>query len=214
MAASGSSRAARASLAWLAAACGLVVAPGCGGSQILLDWHEPSFSGPPLRKVLVVAVKNDPTRRRIWEDTLSRALAGTGAEAVASYRLFPDALPDTAAVVATVRAQHFDGLLVTHRVNTEQVNRVIPGGTTLEATGVVHDPFYGSYDTVYRQVDAPDLVETDQIVRDRTDLWEVRGTGRLVYQGYTESTNPESATELSRELTQLVVPRLRKAHLF
>jgi hypothetical protein len=116
--------------------------------------------------------------------------------------------------VTAVRAQHFEGIVVTHRVNTEQVTRTIPGGTTFEPAGVVHDPFYGSYDTVYREVSAPDLVATDQVVRDRTEVWELRGKARLVYRGYTECTNPTSATEISKDLTQIVVPRLCKAHIF
>ena len=192
----------------------LLGALGCGSSKILMDWREPAFAGPPLHKVLVVAVKNDPARRRIWEDAFVSALAGYGAAATSSYRLFPDALPDTAAVVAAVREQHFEGIIVTHRVNTEQVTRTIPGGTTSGPGTVVHDPFYGAYATVYREVNAPDLVETDELVRDRTDVWELRGPARLLYQGYTESTNPESATAIAGELTRLVVPRWRTGHIF
>lgn len=200
-------------LAGIAAGAALLGALGCGSSKIILDWREPAFAGPPLGKVLVVAVKSDPARRRIWEDAFVRALAPSGAAATPSYRLFPDALPDTAAIVAVVRQQHFDGVLVTHRVNTASVNRAIPGGTLLEPSGVEHDPFRGTYDTVYREVNAPDLVETDTVVRDRTDVWEVRGRGRIVYQGYTESTNPESATTLSEEVSKLLGPRLRKRHI-
>lgn len=197
-----------------AAAGALLTALGCGSSKIILDWREPSFAGPPLRKVLVVAVKSDPTRRRIWEDAFVNALTPSGAEATPSYRLFPDALPDTAAVVAAVRQHHFEGVVVTHRVNTATVTRTIPGGRVMEPVGTFHDPFYGSYDTAYREVHAPDLLETDKVVRDRTDVWDSRGRARIVYQGYTESTNPVSATALSKDISRLVVPRLRDRHIF
>jgi hypothetical protein len=105
-------------------------------------------------------------------------------------------------------------VLVTHRVNTAQVTRTIPGGTTYEPAGLVLDPFYGSYDTVYRAVSAPDSLEKVKVVRNRTDVWELRGRGRLVYQGYTESTNPTAAAAQSDEVSRLLVPRLRKRHIF
>jgi len=199
----------------LAAATGLVAGClGCGGAKVLLDWHEPAFTGPALDTVLVVALKSDAARRRIWEDAFVTSLRSGGTEATPSYRLFPDALPDTAAVVGAVRIQKLAGVLVIHRVNTARVTQTVPVGSTHEPAAVVHDPFYGAYSTVYREVQQWDTVDTGQVVRDQVDVWDLRASPRHLYRGYTERTNPESPQALAEELSRLLVPRLRDRHVF
>ncbi len=40
---------------------------GCISTALIERWKDPSFSGPPLHKVLVVGVQRDEGRRRVWE---------------------------------------------------------------------------------------------------------------------------------------------------
>src|ERR1700690_1176543 len=50
---------------------GLVLLVGlsaCVSTSLIDRWKDPGFSGPPLRKVLVVGVQKDQGRRRVWED--------------------------------------------------------------------------------------------------------------------------------------------------
>ena len=56
-----------------------------------------------LKKMLVISAGKNPVKRRIWEDAFSVELAKHDVEATPSYRLFPDAVPDTDQVIQIVR---------------------------------------------------------------------------------------------------------------
>src|SRR5689334_8028861 len=73
---------------------------GCGSQTSLTNmWRDPTFSSPPMTKVLVIAVKRDPAMRRIWEDGMTQEMSEHGVKAVPSYQLFPGDLPDTQQVI-------------------------------------------------------------------------------------------------------------------
>jgi hypothetical protein len=44
---------------------------------------------------MAIAVRNNPVKRRIWEDAFVNELSKNGVNATSSYHLFPDALADT-----------------------------------------------------------------------------------------------------------------------
>ena len=66
------------------AACLLVVAAvavaGCASTELVSQWKSPAFSGPPLKKVMVVGVSSQPATRRIFEDEFSAALKAAGVD--------------------------------------------------------------------------------------------------------------------------------------
>ncbi len=117
----------------LAALCYLISQMcSCASSNLVDIWHDSSFKAPPLSKMLVIAVRKDATKRRIWEDAFAGELVKHGVAATSSYRLFPDTPPDTNQVIATVRANDFDGILAILRLPTETNLQRIPGYTTTE----------------------------------------------------------------------------------
>ena len=75
----------------------------------------------PLKKILVIAVRKDAVWRRIWEDAFVAEFSNDGVKAIASYNLFPNALPDTNQVAGAVQENEFDGILVNRPL--EQGNR-------------------------------------------------------------------------------------------
>src|SRR5262245_20836152 len=120
----------RVALAALACALACVLA-GCGTQTSLTNmWRDPTFSAPPMSKVLVIAVKRDPALRRIWEEGLNKEMDEHGVSAVPSYQLFPGDLPDTQQVIESVRSQGFDGVLITHSLGTEVSQHYVPGYVT------------------------------------------------------------------------------------
>jgi len=77
--------------------------------------------------MLVVDVRKDAAKRRIWEDAFANALAKHGVAAISSYTLFPDAPPDTNQLITTVQTNGFDGMIVIRRLPTETDMRYVPG---------------------------------------------------------------------------------------
>jgi hypothetical protein len=193
----------------LAGCAAAAILGGCSGSgtQLVNMWRDPTASATPLHRVLVVAVRNDPVKRRIWEDGFVAGLAKHGVEATPSYQLFPNAVPDTDAVVGAVREHNFDGVLVTHRLPTTTQQTYVPGYSRLEPVWV-RSRWYGTYHAYWQEVHEPGYVETDQVVRNQVDVWNTADDGRLIWSGTTESINPGSSAEVNSAITKLIVPEL------
>jgi len=62
----------------------------------------------------------------------------------------------------------------------------------------------------YRRVYEPGYVETDRVVRYEINVWSTREPGRLVWTGTTESVDPTSVEQVSREISAKIVPELQE----
>jgi len=181
---------------------------GCGSQTSLTNmWRDPTFSSPPMTKVLVIAVKRDPAMRRIWEDGMTQEMREHGVKAVPSYQLFPGDLPDTQQVIEGVRSQGFDGVVLTHSLGTEVSQHYVPGYVT-SAPAMGYDPWYGVYYTYYHHIYEPGYVETERVARYETEVYTAGYNGRLVWTGTTESLDPHSSVSVNRQISDKIVPEL------
>lgn len=101
---------------------------GCVSSHITNMWKDPEFTSPPMTNVLVIAAKNNPVNRRLWEDEIVAALSAYGVSSVCSYRLFADSIPNPNQVGTAVREKKFDGVLFIRGLPTEISTTYVPGG--------------------------------------------------------------------------------------
>ena len=101
-------------VAMLSTAAILLLA-GCAASQLGNMWRDSKFKTDGFKNVLVIAVRNDPVRRRMWEDGFVNGLAAYGVTATQSYEIWANALPDTQTVRDEVRKDGFDAVLVNER---------------------------------------------------------------------------------------------------
>jgi hypothetical protein len=213
MSTQGSARAGRARTLTVIAGFALALALGNGcatSTSLTTTWADPAFSGPPVHKVMVIAVRKTPVNRRLWEDEMVKAIKQRRVSATPSYALWPEDVPDTQSVVARLRADGYDAAIVTHRLSTEERERYVPGYTTTAPT-TAYQPYWGTYVTYYNQVYQPGYVENEKVVTIETQVWMKGGqNGRMVWSGLSESVDPTSAQEVSKELTGLIVPQLVK----
>jgi hypothetical protein len=181
---------------------------GCAGNTQLVDmWRDPTAAQRPMRSMLVVAFRRDETSRRIWEDGFVAAMTKHGVNATPSYSLFQSGVPDTADIEAAVRDRNFDGVLFVHRLGSTTQTTYVPGYTRFEPVWVRSRWSY-NYHTYYAEVHEPGYVETDRIVRNRVDVWNTTGDWRLIWSGTTESMNPNSGRDVTRQIAKLIVPEL------
>ncbi|HET9887755.1 MAG TPA: hypothetical protein VFR10_09590, partial [bacterium] len=166
------------------------VAAGCASQTRLYDmWKDPGASPGLVRNALVVAVKKDAAARRIWEDGFVKRLGEQGVSATPSYRLFPDAVPDTAAVVEVVKDQGFDSVVVVHRSSAKTVQEVTPGYVSTQPKTYL-DPWTGVFHTYYEEVYYPGEVEDVEVVVHQVDLWSTKDKGKLLWVGKAETYDP------------------------
>jgi hypothetical protein len=198
---------------------------GCASSSSLAGiWHDPSYQALPLGKMLVIAVRKDAVKRRMWEDAFTGELAKHGATATSSYSLFPDAPPDTNQIITTVQANGFDGFLVILRLPTERNTNVVQGYTTTERdtrngqySSPYYDPYYGSYwqryNTYFREIDHPGYVDSQTVAIRSIEVTTTGNGGHLIWSATSRTPDPGSASEVQRGIAGLVLSALAKRNI-
>ncbi len=190
---------------------------GCASSSLVDIWHDSSFKAPSLSKILVIAVRKDATHRRIWEDAFSDELGKNGVSATQSYRLFPDSLPDTNQVVATVKENGFDGILVTLRLPKETNKLYIRGYTSIESDvrfspyyGPYYSPYWERYRTYFSEVEHPGYIDSQTVDVRAIDVTTTGENGHLIWSATSRTPDPGSVTDVQRGIACLVVSDLAK----
>lgn len=195
-----------------AALAAAAVLASCASSQLVNLWKDPKYPESPMQNVLVVAMKTNSAHRRVWEDNFNTALTRQGVTATPSYRLWPDAVPDTQQVIEAVRANGYDGVVVTHKLETEVQTRHVSGYTTTQPVAV-QNPWTGWYSTVYQQVHHPGYTETERVVQHQTDVWSTKDGGRMVWTGVSRVIDPSSSEAVNKDITRMIIPELAKMHV-
>jgi hypothetical protein len=162
-----------------------------------------------MHHILVIAMKPEAARRRLWEDGFVGELTKYGVTATPSYRMFPDAVPDTQQVEDVVKGGAFDGVLVTHKLDTEINHRYSPGYSTVQPV-TRFSPWAGRYVTYLARVREPGYTETEKVIRHQIDLWTADQGGRLVWTATSESFDPTSSLEVNRAIRRAIAPELAK----
>jgi hypothetical protein len=193
----------------------------CSSNQTRLyeRWHDTTYSGGKLNKVLVLGIFKDDIQRRAFEANFVSAVEAGGKQAVAGYTLMPekddfDSKEDILAAVAKVGADavlitSFKGVIekqrdVAPRVDYVQTNRGFYG----RGYGGYGGYYGATYDTIYR----PGYTITDTIVQLDTRVYAVENE-KLIWAGKTKSVNASSAKEITQELVGLVVDDMKKSGL-
>jgi hypothetical protein len=180
---------------------------GCAPGTLSNMWRDPYFNSGPMKNMLVVAVRGNPVRRRMWEDGFVAELTKHGVAATPSYRLFPDALPDSAQYAAAVEANGYDGILVTRRLRPDTLATYVPGYTKSEAV-TRYNPWKKAYVTYYREVQVPGYSEADVAARHEVDVWTTKGDGGMVWSAVGRVVQEGASSSVNDEIAGLIVPEL------
>ena len=185
---------------------------GCGGpgSTVAENWRDPSWSGPAIKNLLVMVVRKDPARRRLWEDAFVAALQKRHVLASPSYRAFPDSVPSEAILQQTMMDSAFEGILLSRSTGIKQSQNEAPSSTSTVSSGVQWSTFYGMYITAYNTVYVPGYRESGLIVTNEITIWDARKDGQMVWSASTATQNPTDAKALRQEVTGLIVPGLAR----
>ena len=136
---------------WLSLTLAAALLAGCAASEMGNMWRDRTFKTDGMKNVLVVAVRNDPVRRRMWEDGFASALAIYGTTAKRSYEIWADAPPDTQQVRAEALKGGYDGVLINKRPpDTAQLTWV--QGYSRRESVTKYDPQSGASYTTFQDV--------------------------------------------------------------
>ena len=180
------------SLAFAAFAVGaLALLAGCGSTRLSEHWRDPAWSGPALHNVLVMVVRKEPARRRLWEDAFVAELRKRGITATPSYRTFPDSVPSEDAIDDVMQQTSYDGIILSRRRAPRNSGTTCRPASWGIGGGRRWGGFYGRYRSYYGAVYQPGYVETDRVVTNETSVWDARKDGNMVWSATSRSREPE-----------------------
>lgn len=190
-----------------AVACILSDFAGCSTSSLVDVWSETSFRTPALNNMLVISVSRNAVQRRIWEDAFSIELEKHAVAATPSYRLFPDAVPDTLQVVQTVKSNNFDGVLIYRRLPSETKKEYVQGYVTVEQN-VRFDRRRDRFVTYYRDIEHAGYVDSQVVALRGIDVWTTSNEGQMIWSATSKTPEPSSLQMVRPEIVELVMSEL------
>jgi hypothetical protein len=193
--------------AFVAAALGclMILMFGCASSSLVDIWHDSAIKTQPLEKMLVIAVRKDAAKRRIWEDAFAGELVKRGVVATTSYSLFPNTPPDTNQVIATVQANGFEGILVVLRLPPERMKK-----PTSEEQNVNYTSYWQRYLTYYRDIDHPGYNDSQSVDIRSIDVTTTGPNGTLIWSAKSRTPDPGSVSDAQRGIAGLVISKLAR----
>ena len=189
--------------------CLMILIESCSSSTLVNVWNDPFYHESPLKKILVIAVRKNPIQRRIWEDAFVGELAGHGVDATSSYRLFPNALPDTNQVIEAVRKNGFDGIIVTRLLHAHTRTHFVQGYFTSEQTTRFNN-FSNKYETYYHDVEHPGYVDSLIVKRRSIDVWAIRKEDRMIWGATSNSPEVNTVEAVQSDIAGLVIAELAR----
>jgi len=185
-------------------------------TQLYERWHDETFAGQKLEKILVIGIIKDDIRRRALESAFVTAVESKGTKGIAGYTLLPDngKLDNKEGIVAAVKKAGADSVLITSFKGVIEKERKVPprvdyvpgAGGRYGPYGYGYRGYYGSrYEAVYQ----PGYTTTDTIVQLETRIYSAKSE-KLIWAGKTKSVNVSSGDEIIKQLVSLVVHDMKK----
>ena len=188
--------------------CLIVQFSSCTSSRLVDIWRDASVQTPVLNKMLVIAVRKSPTKRRLWEDAFVLELTKSGVSATSSYTLFPDAPPDTDQVIAASQEGGFDGVLVILRLPTQTSREYVRGYTTSEQV-VQYSPYWPRYRTFFREIEHLGYVDSQTVAINTIDISTTREGGRMIWSATSKTPDPNTVEDAQSGIAELVMEKLQ-----
>jgi hypothetical protein len=192
--------------------CFFALMAGCASSELVDIWSDSSFQSPSLNKMLVISVSKNSVQRRMWEDAFSAELAKHNVAATPSYRLFPDAVPDTNQIMQIVGSNSFDGVLVCRRLPPETNTQYMQGYVTTEQ-GMRYDRRRERFVTYYQDIEHAAYVDSQKVDIRTIDVWATRNEGQMIWSATSMTPEPNSVQEVRPEIVKLVMSELTKQRI-
>jgi hypothetical protein len=180
----------------------------CASTSLRSAWYDSSFTGGPLKRILVVGVTGPLADRRVFDDLFAKALNDVGVEGIPGWRFIDNAATASPeAFDAGVAKSGADGLLLVRILGVDTRTQVsttmVPsrGGRTFGPVGP-WGPAWGPvwYTPVQeiRQFDVANVEATLFETRDHQPIWSAT----------TETFNPNSVAAETPGFARLVIGQL------
>ena len=185
----------------------------CASSTLTATCYDQSYAGSnSLRDVLVVAVTEEETSRRLYEDGFVAALGESGVRGIQSYSLqVSDIEPTKQAVQTAVAMADARYVLITRHLSTDKKQHYSP------PEPVYVDPYYSRmhryYPLAYQEVRyRPGYTYTVTTVSIESNLYDAQ-TEKLIWSAQSKSVDPNMSKTFFDGLVDVFVKDLKEKKL-
>lgn len=168
-----------------------ILLSSCASTSLTTAWHDQSYSGNnSLGDVLVIAVTEQETSRRLYEDGFVAKFAESGVRGIPSYSLqISEIEPTRQAVQTAVDMANARFVLITRHLSTDKKQHYRP------PEPIYIDPYYSSvyryYPMAYREVRySPGYNYTVTTVSIESNLYDAQ-TEKLIWSAQSKSVDPK-----------------------
>ncbi len=197
------------------AAITLLISACSSSTTLVQSWQEPTFTGPPIKKVLIMGLFHDPLNRRFFEEEFAAKFSAAGVQAIASYTLIPNPedFDEEKEVAAIVKQADVDSVLIAELKAIDKEEKYVPPRVEMAPGpamygGMYGGGFYGHYYQSYQTVYRPGYKKVDTIARMETSLYTT-ADNKLIWAGKTESMNPDSRQKAIKEIAQTLTKDMK-----
>ena len=185
----------------------------CASTNLTATWHDQSYAGNnALRDVLVIAVTEEETSRRLYEDGFVAKLGESGVRGIPSYSLqVSDIKPTKQAVQTAVAMADARFVLITRHLSTDEKQHYSP------PEPIYVDPYYSSmhlyYPLAYREVRyRPGYTYTVTTVAIESNLYDTQ-TEKLIWSAQSKSVDPNMSKSFFDGLVDVFAKDLKEKKL-
>lgn len=199
----------RSTLAWATVALAALLS-GCETTTIRSAWFDTEFTGPPMRKIVVVGGGINSTESRVFEDQFAEKLRAAGVEAIAGHTVgLDDEKQGHDAFVAAVNNTGAQGLLLVRLLGVDtrtQVRTTMVQGGMGWGRGYWGGP-WGPGGASMRTMVPVQYVSQYDIAAVETKLFDVQ-TRQVVWAATTSTHNPRTVARETPAFADLIIGQL------
>ena len=183
-------------------------------TKLVKAWSDDTYTRGSLRSVLIIGVSDQPSKRRILENSFTKAFKQNRVDALSSLAIMAAETKITKQTVeSAISDRNIDAVLVTHLVRVEDKTFYSgPHPSTYRSEREFRQNLWQHYDSVYDYAHDPSLYKKHRSVILETNLYDAK-TAKLIWSIQSESLDPRSADEIVQSLGRLIVESLKKQKL-
>ena len=204
----------RSTLAWAAVALAALVS-GCETTTLRSAWFDTEFTGPPMRKIVVLGGGISSTDSRVFEDQFVEKLRAAGVDAVAGYTLgLGDDKLGNDAFAAKVNDTGAQGLLLVRLLNVDtrtQVTTTMVQGGMGWGRGPWGGPWAAGGTSMRTMVPVQHVTQYD-VAAVETKLFQVQ-TRQVVWAATTSTQNPRTVARETPAFADLIIGQLASRNI-
>ena len=204
----------RSTLAWAAIALAVLLS-GCETTTIRSAWFDTEFTGPPMRKIVVLGGGISSTESRVFEDQFAEKLRAAGVDAVAGHTIgLDDDKQGNDAFVATVNNTGAQGLLLVRLLGVDtrtQVTTTMVHGGMGWGRGPWGGPWAAGGTSMRTMVPVQHATQYD-VAAVETKLFHVH-TRQVVWAATTSTQNPRTVMRETPAFADLIIGQLASRNI-